>query len=235
MSNTMLNLWRKEWREQRWKLALGVLVVGGFTLLGLRARIVPDVAILAMAATISAALLSLLASMDLLAGERANGTLLSLLRLPVRPWRILAAKVAAGAVVCVGPLAVACAIACLLAGGREESTRTVLTLFAVAAALAVTAMIWMLAFGARQPSEARAAIAGIAVLIAWALAVAVYTVFGHSLPRWVMVVHPMSFFVALEEPDAPWLAGVVPVQAALSFALLVWTARRFARPGRSES
>jgi len=231
-----MSLWRKEWREQRWKLALGCVLLGGFTLVGLRSRLVPDGAILALVMVMSAALLPLLASMDLLAGERAGGTLVSLLKLPVRPWRILAAKLAAGITVCVGPITAACVIACLIAGGREVTTWQIVAFFAATAALGATALIWMLAFGARQPSEAKAAIMSIAVLAVWSFSAAVvYGYFGTFLPKWVMVVHPMSFLVTLDGPDAPWLAVIVPVQAALCTVLLVWTARRLGRPGRSES
>ena len=237
MGNITWNLWRKEWREQRWKLALGCILLGGFTLVGLRSRMIQDYMVVGLVATMSVVLLPILASMDLLAGEREGGTLVSLLALPVRPWRILAAKLAAGITVCIAPVIVACAIACLIAGGREMTMRQIVVSFAAAAALAGTALIWMLAFSARQPSEARAAVVGIGVLAGWMLLTTIHAHVGEPLGEWVCVraVAPLSLLEVLNEPDIVWLALVIQVQAIISAALIIWTIRRFTRLGRTES
>ena len=44
----------KEWREQRWKLALGCVALTGFVLVGLRTRIVMDRMIIMMGGLVAA-------------------------------------------------------------------------------------------------------------------------------------------------------------------------------------
>ena len=222
----------KEWREHRWKLGLGCVVLATFTFVGLRTRLVMDQIILVMSVLLGGFGLPIFAGMDLVAAERGDGTLGALLRLPCRAWRILAVKTATGAVVCVVPILLAGGVAGLVAGGREMPTWHVVRFHVAAAGLAVTVLVWMLAFGMGQPSEARTAVVGVAVLIVWVLMVVLWEPFEHSLPDWVLVLHPGSFLVVMDPPDAHWLAAVFPVQMALTGVLYAWATVRFARLGK---
>ena len=222
----------KEWREQRWKLALGCVVLATFTFVGLRSRLVMDQMILGMNMLLGGIALPIFAGMDLVAGERANETLGSLLRLPCRPWKVLAVKTGTAAAVCVAPMLLTGCVAALVAGGREVSTWEVLRFHLAGAGLAVTVLVWMLAFGIRQPGEARAAVVAVAILIVWILVVPIWEPFESRLPDWIMVLHPGSFLVVADPYDAHWLTAVFPVQTAFTAILYIWATFRFAKLGR---
>ncbi len=229
---TRMLIW-KEWHEQRWKLALGCIVLTTFAFVGLRTRLVMDEIILVMNMLLGGFLLPLFVGMDLVAAERADGTLPSLLNLPCRPWRILAVKMAMGIAVCVVPILTAGAVAGWYAGGREVATWHIVRLVAATVGLAVTVLIWMTAFGIRQRSEAHAAMVGVAILIAWVLIVPVWEPYEQVLPEWVVVLHPASFLVAADTDQAHRLPAVFLVQMPLVAALLAWAGIRFSKLGRT--
>src|SRR5687767_3135298 len=109
----------KEWREQRWKLGFGCVLLMGFTLVGLRTRISPDEGIIGMVTFFGALLLPVLNAMGLVAAERDEGSLQTLLRLPISPKRIFLVKTAMGAIVAAAPFLACALIAFFIAGGRE--------------------------------------------------------------------------------------------------------------------
>ena len=223
----------KEWREQRWKLALGCVALVGFTLVGLRTRIVMDQVIILTGGVVAAFALPVFVGMDLVAQDRSTGSLKSLLKLPAPPRVVLLVKLAVGAVACVAPILAVAAVSCILAGGTEMSTARILQLNAGMAALSLVLLVWVTAFGVRQPTETRAGLVGLAVLFAcWGIA-GVYSDFLESrLPEWIIVLHPASLLVVVDEQHMHWLRAVIPVQAALAAALVCWTVSRFSRPWR---
>src|SRR5512147_2569179 len=82
-------LW-KEWSEQRWKLLLGTAMLAGFTLIGLRTRLGPDIAFIAAGGILYAFVFPMFVAMDVIAGDRAEGGLGALLALPLPAWKVLA-------------------------------------------------------------------------------------------------------------------------------------------------
>src|SRR3954466_797117 len=99
-------LW-KEWHEQRWKLAFGSLILGAFALIGLRARVVADELLLEWLCFLAVILLPVMASTGLVASEREEGTMETLLSLPVTAGRIFWTKALTGVMLTAGPLLVA--------------------------------------------------------------------------------------------------------------------------------
>src|ERR1043165_6112612 len=100
----MWNLLWKEWHEQSWKLGFGCVVLGALALIGLRARIVPDETMIMVVSAVGMLLLPILSAASLFPAERGEGSFESLIALPVAPSRILAAKTAAGLLLCAGPI-----------------------------------------------------------------------------------------------------------------------------------
>src|SRR5688500_5636332 len=104
-------MWRslvwKEWHEQRWRLWFGAALLGMFTLIGLRTRIMPDEQIVIFAMIVGGIFFPLMVAMGLIAPERAEGTIVRLLALRVPRCKVLVAKTFAGAIVCVSALLVA--------------------------------------------------------------------------------------------------------------------------------
>jgi hypothetical protein len=219
----------KEWVEHRWKLALGLVILAGLEGVGLHARIVADELVLVLALAIGGFLWPLLVGMDLLAGDAETGTLGTLLSLPVGRWRVLGVKLAMGAAAILAPVLGAGVAALLLAGGREWGSWQIVRAHLGMAALALSVLVWMLAFGARQPSEARAALVGLGVLGAWALAgvLGSWAMEHLGLPECLMVLHPATFMAALDPPKGRFLLTVLAFQAPIAAALVWWMARRF--------
>ena len=223
----------KEWREQRWKLALGCVALVGFVLVGLRTRIVMDQVIILTGGSVAAIALPVFVGMDLVAQDRSTGSLESLLKLPMPPREILLVKLGVGAVACTGPIVVAAVVSCVLAGGREMSAARILQLYAGIAGFALVLLVWVAAFGVRQPTEARAALVGLAVVFAWWVIALVYSEsLEQRLPEWIIVLHPGSLLLVVHELEMHWLRAAIPVQAGLAGALVCWGAFRFSRPWR---
>jgi len=226
----------KEWVEQRWKLALCCVLLAGFTAVGLRARVVEDEMVLILAGVGGCLLLPIFVGMDLLAAERAEGSLAALLALPVQPWKVLAVKLLVGVGVIVGYMLAACATAFLVAGEREVTSGRLITIFLGCACFGIVLLIWMTAFGARQPSEARAAVAGMAVLTVWLIALFVYKPIagGELMDTWPVFFHPACILALIAERSTTRIAGAISVQLALAVVLFLWGARRLARAERGE-
>lgn len=160
----------KEWHEQRWKLGFGCIVLCAFALIGLRTRAVPDESIMVGTCALGILLLPILTAAGLIPAERGEGTLRTLLALPVAPWKVLAAKAILGAMLCAGPILAAAIVSLLMARGREISNGATWEIYGRAVAVALFLFAWMLWSTARSPSEGRAAALCVGVLILWLLA-----------------------------------------------------------------
>lgn len=202
-------LW-KEWHEQSWKLAFGCIVLAAIAVIGLHSRMIPDATLIEWICLLGATMLPILSSTGLMPAERAEGTLESLLAIPVAPGRILAAKTVMGLLLCVGPLLVAAMVSVLMAGGRELLTADILEQYARTALTSISLFIWMMALTIRLPSEARAAMLAVGLLICWALA-SIGMAFS-SLRSNVFAISPAAFLVSrvptLTENASAWDAAV---------------------------
>ena len=191
-------LW-KEWHEQSWKLGFGCLVLSALAWIGLRSRIIADETMVEWVCFIGFTLLPILSSTGLVPAERAEGSLESLLAMPISPWRILAAKTVMGMLLCAGPMAVAMVVSVLAAGGREMAENQMLTLYLRSALACSSLFIWMMALTIRLPSEARAALVAVGLLIIFTIAtgaiVARVATQGDwtSATAWIHSLSPLSF------------------------------------------
>ena len=225
-------LW-KEWREQRWKLGFACLMLGAFALIGLRARAVADETVVSTVCLLGVMLLPVLAVTGLVPAERADGTLAALLTLPVPAWQVLAAKTLAGVLLCAGPLAAAAVVSMATAGDREVTSGLMLRRYVSSAAVAVSLFVWMLALTVRLPTEARAGLLSLGVLVCGQIvAYAVRTARpdrGGETGSWLAAASPFVFTGSFW-PDSPvTVGGAVAIQLAIAAGLWAWTAVRFAR------
>ncbi len=232
-------LW-KEWREQRWKLAFCCVMLGAFTAIGLRTRVVSDMVVVSVGFAIGATIVPLLVAMGLVAPERDEGSLECLHALPVSSWIVLTVKMAVGAAACLAPLVVAAAIACVVAGGREETMPRILLAYAASGCVGLCAFVWFVAFGMRQPTEGRAALAGMAVLVLWVVAALIYPqVLEHTIADSIWVLHPFGLFAFFidsgERYSGGQLAGAISAQLVQLSLLFLWAGCRFRKPGRARA
>jgi hypothetical protein len=217
-------------------LYFGVALLGMFTLIGLRTRIMPDEQIVIFAMIVGGMFFSLMVAMGLVAPERAEGTIVRLLALPVPPWKVLAAKTFVGSIVCVAPILASAVVAAIVAGDREMAWRQFGVMYVAAAGLTVATFTWLTAAGIRQPSEARAGIAGIAVMFAWFLVIATGSMLGeevfHGAPldEWATAASPFGMLMLRSDFVPP--AAVIAIQLSSVALVWWWSARRIARPGK---
>ena len=140
----MLTLLWKEWREHAWKLAFAMLLLGATSLIGLRARIIADEELLQILCTAAVLLLPLLAGTGMVPPERSDGSLDTLLALPIKSTWIFLAKTIMGAMICIAPLLVAAGISIFVAQGREMPALSILHLYARTLAATLFLYFWIL-------------------------------------------------------------------------------------------
>ena len=230
-------LW-KEWHEQRWKLAFGSLILAAFALVGLRARVVADDMLLEAVCFLAVLLLAVLSSTGLVPAERDEGTLETLLALPVQPAVIFAIKTLVGVLLCAAPLILAAAVSVAIAGGREISTAAIVALYARTLAATLSLFFWMLALTVRLPTEMRASLITMGVLIMWAIVtLGLFESWDKDAgPSKLWIVDPLVFLVGFK--DGKWAVSLplaVGVTAVIALALWLWAAWQLPRPQEARS
>ena len=237
-------LW-KEWHEQRWKLAFGSLILGAFALIGLRARVVADELLLEWLCFLAVVLLPVMASTGLIASEREERTIESLLSLPVAAGRIFWIKTVMGVILTAGPLVVAGVISLIVAGGRELTTAAMAFFFAKSVAAALSLYFWMFALTVRLPTETRASLIAMGVVVMWLIvALGITQVSEKSVfhmqpleppaPSKLWLVCPFVFLIPPETVTVAFVIAAAFVQAAVGAALLFWASRQFISTSTSE-
>jgi ABC-type transport system involved in multi-copper enzyme maturation permease subunit len=231
-------LW-KEWHEQSWKLGFGCIVLGAMAVIGLRARILSDDTMIMWVCFVGVMLLPILSSTGLVPAERGEGSLEMLLALPVKPRKILAAKVIMGVLLCAGPMIVAMVLSLLVAGGREVTGVAMIVFYVSSTLTALFLFGWMMALTIRLPGETRAALLSVGILILWLMAT--QGLAQSEVPTQAMAVSPFGLvFGVVKGSDSPdsvfafnsggaviWPAlGVLAVQAVIAVGLWWYAVRR---------
>ncbi|HEY2588129.1 MAG TPA: ABC transporter permease subunit [Tepidisphaeraceae bacterium] len=236
----MARLIWKEWREQRWRIGFGCVILCAFALIGLRTRAVDDQSILIGTCAIGVLLLPILAAAGLVPAERDEGTLRMLLAMPVKPWKVLAAKTLLGAALCAVPLMAAAIVSVAVARGREVSIPATLAIYGGSIATALLLFVWMLAFTARSEGEGRAAGLAVGVLVFWLMATyGLLNVVQREESRISHLPHPAPStraelllaptpFVAVFAADGIALATGMAVQLGIAAGLWFWAAHAVA-------
>ena len=231
-------LW-KEWHEQRWKLAFGALILAAFAVVGLRARVVADDMLLEGVCFLAVLLLPVLSSTGLVPAERDEGTLETLLSMPVKPVAVFAAKTLIGVLLCAVPLILTVMVSVAIAGGREISTAAILGLYARTLAATLSLFFWMLALTVRLPGETRAALIAMAVLIMWSIVTLGLMESWKEKdggPTILWAVDPLVFVIGFKQGAwAVSLALAAAVQALVALALWLWAAWQLPRPQEARS
>lgn len=236
----------KEWREQSWRLAFGCVVMVGFCAIGLRARILDDLTVVVFSGFIGGLFLPILAAMGALGSDRESGGDAFLGALPVRPWRVLVVKTAVAWLVCLAPILATWWVARAMVGERTMYNLPVAGFFLAEIWIAFHLVVWTLAFGVRQPSEARVGLVGILVVGAWILLMMPYIAlgapFGQGASRTAVVllgaIEPLSVlrWGVNSDPDPQHLGQATGWAGAVVLCVLwAWALWRFSRTGRKAS
>lgn len=235
----------KEWREQRWRLVFGCVLLMGTTAIGLRAHMIEDAAILILATMILGGFfLPILAAIEAIGTSREEGSVPFIAALPARPRTVFSVKACVALATVVVPIAGACLVAFFMTGGREEGPEVMLFIPIVGAWIGINLVIWTMAFGATQPTEARVGVVGIAVLAAWFVhinAMETFTRGNSSARRLACSPNPLSSTEILNRIFGGHHSSVVPIialflfQTAVMAALWLWASRRFSTSRRTHS
>jgi len=228
-------LW-KEWHEQRWKLAFGSLILAAFAVIGLRARVIADEQLVQWVCFLAIALLPVLASTGLIPAERDDGTLETLLALPVNAGRIFLVKTLVGVLLVAGPLLVTAAASLAVAQGREMAAGDMAGFYLRTLATALVLFFWMFALTVRLPNETRASLITLALLImALLVTLGILQLPGNDRTHALLwLVSPFVFLVQRVNIPASLQAGAVLVQAVMALLLWLWAARQFPKTTDAE-
>ena len=218
-------LW-KEWREQRWKLAFGCVLLGGGCLIALRARMLEDSASLAIALMVGMVLMTLIVSMGIVATDREQRNLPFQFGLPCSSALLFAVKITVGLIVSLFPLLCALALWALFAGSGLEHIELRSIMF-LTCWWNLSTVIWTTAFGVRQPTEARVGMVGIGILGFWFCSwIFLQGILGRTNDFFLaLFFNPL---ILLYDPDD---LRLIQMQALLLCALLFWSFRRFKKLG----
>jgi hypothetical protein len=222
----VLSLIWKEWHEQSWKLGFGSIVLAALALVGLRARIIADETMILWVCFVGFGLLPVLASTGLVPPERSEGSLESLLALPVAPWRILLAKTLMGLLLCVGPMFIAAVVSLLTAADREMTVGEMLFLYTRSTLCAMALFVWMFALTIHLPNETRAGLIALGILLFFIVAE-----LAEQYSYWALVASPLGFLrISTDENfKTPPFAAVFACQFVFAVALWSWALRQFAK------
>ncbi len=232
-------LW-KEWHEQRWRVALATVWLLGLTAIGLKTRILPDLAILVLIWVPTVLILPVFLGMGLFASERKAKTFPFLMVQPVGRNVLLAAKATAGLLAYILPLAITGIAVCLAVGGRETSVADLAGTMAVMATFGALLFLWQLLAGLRCRREETYILASAIVVGFWIVHGLVVDEWEltQSLGQWVWTINPISvaaMFDAWESRSPDEIQTMVRVQGLIAAGLAfgIWLRFRRLREGRS--
>ena len=233
----LILLW-KEWHEQRWKLAFATLLLTASIAIGLRARLLPDEEMITIILIgLGTFLLPIFICMGLFAPERADGSLATLLNLPWPPWIIFSVKMLVGWLCCIIPIVAGTLLACIIAGNREMIVARIMLWGFVTILFTTSLLIWMVPFAVRQPTEARAGLAALAVIGGLLFIGFVIPNIFIEARHWLVLAISPAIYLFIFEPyfyisklPSAWLAG--GLHQVFLIALLFWTGKRFAKLSR---
>jgi ABC-type transport system involved in multi-copper enzyme maturation permease subunit len=228
----------KEWHEQRGRLAFCCVILLSLMAIGLNSRLLPDyVTVFLVLTLLGSFLLPIFVVMGLIAPEREDRTLDTLMAQPLSLSVLFGVKLVTGIILCIGPILGSTVMAGLMAGGRELTINHILYVGSCSVAIALVFFIWLMALSCHQISEARAAIAGFITLGICLMALLTKSLFIHretvnATLYWCLnYCNPFSLTSFIHwYPSGRGLDHItayVALQAPIVVGLLLWAAWRF--------
>jgi len=157
--------------------ALGLVAIVGFTVLGLRSRLLPDEMVLYGSGAFGGGVLAVLVSMGIVAPDRADGSIVLLRALPVHARWVMLVKLSVATVGMALVLAASGAVFLFMAGAREMPISQIVMLYIGCIVIASSLLAWLAAANARMGSEGAAGLVSLAVV----LTLLVLTSFGDDM------------------------------------------------------
>ncbi|HWB12388.1 MAG TPA: hypothetical protein VG826_24400 [Pirellulales bacterium] len=229
----------KEWREQVWKMiAVASIALSVEVYLLINNRADSGAALVASLCLVPGAIFI---AMGVAAGERTAGSLDFLRTLPVSRWKFAVARLSAGAMALLLPLAAIVVLQILVGWEKKFDGPTPGQLTVFAGLLCLSVYVWAVAAGVDRSSELGAGVAAVCLFVGWfALALALYSLcrfFVPSLRRLYDFVFVFSPVAAIRLTDTPRLVAFWEVFLAQLLALAGagwWSVRRYGQLNASD-
>jgi ABC-type transport system involved in multi-copper enzyme maturation permease subunit len=203
-------LW-KEWHEHKMRLLLACIVMGLFTGATYLQFDRKPVDTMNTSILLGAILLPIFIAMGLIAPERSQRTLGTLIVLPVRPWMIVMSKAVFGALCVVLPVVICTVPLYMIA--HDAMKRDMLETLWLEISIALIMLTWTAALAARQPTATRVGLVGIGIAIGSLYFNGMIHMFhvmdgGANLLTWCLILlaymsplSPMNSFMGMRELD----------------------------------
>ena len=232
----------KEWREQRWKLGFGGVMLASFTGSLLAARLTtPDEAVLVIW-VLGGGLLALYSAMGVFATERSEGTTLFLAAKPVAGWQVFWCKWVMGWVNFAVPMLGCSLLVWLLAdfagGGRSSQIAAVASGGVKMMLLATTFYTLTCCLAPRRCGEAGVGLVGLLVVLGMALhamGVMWFCRVGVAATEWrggmvgevLTLMNPMMWFDFIKPvPGHEGLLWLFLLEQGVLMAVVLWVGMR---------
>ena len=195
----ILQLVCKEIRESWSAAALGMFLIGGFAMVSLQSRLIPDFTTLVICMFMSA-IFAAICGMSPIASEREAGTLNLLKLLPIKPWQFLLVKLLVAAVIVAMPMLFAWLIFSVMVAGRELQMQKIHAGCWCSVLLSSMIVCWPVCIGIRQRTETRVGLLALGLIVSGIFFVCLMDNLSHlsqMFINWILLFCPLSLFAAI--------------------------------------
>jgi hypothetical protein len=217
-------LW-KEWHEQRWRVALATVWLLGIATIGLKTRVLPDIAIVCLTWIPTAVILPAFVGMGLFASERKAGTLAYLVVQPISRGQVLAAKTIMGLLAYIIPMVACGAVVYLAVGGRELSRAELACGITGIVACGLVLFGWQLLAGLRCRWEETYVLVSAIVVGCWILHWFIVSDWDpdQRLGLWIAAMNPLTLLeLGQRQAQKTWTLIAVQSPIAAGLGLGLW-------------
>jgi hypothetical protein len=203
--------------------------------IGLKSRLLPDAVTVYLVSTFfGTILLPVFVILGLIAPEREDRSMDTLLAQPLTAGTLLGIKLATGLILCMGPVLGATLVACVMAGEREMTVAYIQHIGLGSACMASVLFFWSLSLSCQQISEARAASVGLVVMGACLMVLGfnVEKIKAHTVLYWCLRYgNPLSPLTSMHtypsQEALDHFSAYILVQIPIVLGLSIWAAWRF--------
>lgn len=228
----------KEWREQRWFVAFGTVMLLSFAGIATAARVVTADEAAIATCMIGGTILTLMSAMGVYASEHTNRTKTFLMSRPLDPRKVFLWKWFFGWFNIIVPLAATAMLVLVLGGWPRGPWIPVLRSAGVMVLCMTNIYSLICCWAPRRASEAQVGLFGLGVLVACLLHIVVvinvlFALGSRStmrLPTSILLsINPLYLFQGVSDPWAGTLKIGIPVQLALLAVTLLHGLRTWER------
>lgn len=153
----------KEYYTWIWAVTFGMFLLGGFTAIALKSRLIPDINVLAIVIMMGV-VNAMICGMSPIGSERKEGTLRLLQLLPIPVWQVLFVKLLVGSIGVAVPILFSGIIFSVMTAGREIDIALIYQCYACGVFTTIIALVWTVCLGIKQPNEVRVGMVAILAL-----------------------------------------------------------------------